>query len=141
MGNDVTGAGGIWAPAQAASAAALNIENHIAVSRFIVSPENSPVDGLSHSTLQVPRRGADRLPSNTIPRAASLPPHARTAFTPNNSNVSRGWTACSKAFTAATAQQRSSPVGDETPSDDPSKRRPSDHVSTTLARQRPLASR
>src|SRR6266436_2871846 len=67
--------------------------------------------------------------------------NARTAFTPSNSNVSRGCTACSNAFTAATAQQRSSPVCDETPSDDPSKRRPSDHVSTTLARQRPLASR
>jgi len=70
-----------------------------------------------------------RADSETITTVAS---NARTAFTPSNSNVSRGWTACSNAFTAATAQQRSSPVGDETPSDDPSKRRPSDHVSTTL---------
>jgi hypothetical protein len=59
----------------------------------------------------------------------------------SNTAVSRGCTACSNAFTAATAPQRSSPVCDETPSDDPSKRRPSDHVSTTLARQRPFGSR
>ena len=62
-----------------ASAAALNIENHTAVSRFIVSSDNSQVSGLSHSTLQVPRREADRLPSNTIQPVASSLPRAPTA--------------------------------------------------------------
>ncbi len=76
--------------------------------------------------------------SDTITTVAS---NARTAFTPRSSNPSLGWTTRSSARTVASAQQRSSPACEITPSDSPVNWRPSAAASTTRARQRPLASR
>src|SRR5207302_10450555 len=79
-----------------------------------------------------------RADSDTITTVAS---NARTAFTPNSSNASAGWTTRSSARTVAAAPQRSSPAWEMIPSDSPMNSRPSGEASVTVARQRPLARR
>src|SRR5205085_9141908 len=98
--------------------------------------------GASVSVRQAPTsrdaRASCRVDSDTITTVAS---NARTAFTPSSSNASFSCTTRSSARTVASAQQRSSPACEITPCDSPVNCRPSAHVSTTLARQRPFASR
>src|SRR5205085_2444664 len=96
--------------------------------------------GASVSVRQAPTsreaRVSCRTDSDTITTVAS---NARTAFTPSSSKPMRGWTTRSSARTVASAQHRSSPACEITPSDSPVNCRPSAHVSTTLARHRPFA--
>src|SRR5205814_3823523 len=110
--------------------------------RFVAfSTARAAPRGASVSVRQAPTRrdarDSCRADSDTIITVAS---NARTAFTPSSSKPICGWTTRSSARTVASAQHRSSPACEITPSDSPVNCRPSAHVSTTLARHRPFAS-